>query len=309
VGRTIDLVRAQLLAEAAYPHAESKSSLAPFESLPVETQERVTYVLGERYDALRDWLEAYIAENAAPQPPPPAPEPKRKGRRKKKDQADGQTEPTPEAPQPELDHFFSLIFGEVLSQRGFGFYNDFEAADAAWNLIDSARNFRRAVADKGIVTQPIGREYIEMVEGGVIADQYVRQWQRPASDSVLIAPAYTFLMNNQPVSYQFWLDIGSRGWFERLYQPLTHPYVLSKQWTLGDKWTDEREVETRRDTLYRVLIGLVRRCRTRVYLGLSELGENGYENQGELLQVFNRMLRRLAAEKAEQEDSDASTTA
>ena len=60
---------------------------------------------------------------------------------------------------------------------------------------------------------------------------------------MLIAPAYTFLMNNQPVSYQFWLDIGSRGWFERLYQPLTHPYVLSKQWTPGDKWTDEREFE------------------------------------------------------------------
>ena len=135
----------------------------------------------------------------------------------------------------------------MLSQRGFGFYNDFEAADTAWNLIDSARNFRRAVAN--IVTQPIGQEYVEMVQSGVIANQYVREWQRPAQDSVLIAPAYTFLMNNQPVSYQFWLDIGSRGWFERLYQPLTHPYVLSKQWTPGDKWTDEREFEIRREAL------------------------------------------------------------
>ena len=35
---------------------------------------------------------------------------------------------------------------------------------------------------------------------------------------------------------------------------------------------------------------------------MSELGENGYENQGELLQVFNRMLRRLAAEQAEGQD-------
>jgi hypothetical protein len=296
-GRTIDLVRAQLLAGAAYPHAGSKSNLAPFDSLPIEIQERVTYVLGERYDALRDWLEAYIQVNEAPAPPPVEP-PKGKSRRKKK-----QDEPPPAPPEPELDHFFSLIFGEVLSQRGFGFYNDFEAADAAWNLIDSARKFRRAVADKGIVAQAIGREYIEMVAGGVIANQYIREWQRPAPDSVLIAPAYTFLMNNLPVSYQFWLDIGSRGWVERLYQPLTHPYVLSKQWTLGDKWTDEREYEIRRDTLYRIIIGLVRRCRTRVYLGLSELGENGYENQGELLQVFNRMLRRLAAEQKEKGDA------
>ena len=138
-----------------------------------------------------------------------------------------------------------------------------------------------------------------MVQRGVIADQYVREWQRPAVDSVLIAPAYTFLMNNQPVSYQFWLDIGSRGWFERLYQPLTHPYVLSKQWRVGDQWTDEREQETRRETLYHLMIGLIRRCHRRVYLGLSELGENGHESQGELLQVINRMLRRWAAEKAE----------
>ena len=294
--RSIDLVRAQLLAQEAYPHAASKSGLAPFDSLLLETQERVTYVLGERYDALRQWLEDYIKVNEAPPPPPPEAKPKRK--RKKK----GQPEPVAEAaPQPELDHFFSLIFGEVLSQRGFGFYNDFEAADTAWNLIESARNFRRAVAN--IVTRPIGQEYVEMVQSGVIANQYVREWRRPAQDSVLIAPAYTFLMNNQPVSYQFWIDIGSRGWSERLYQPLTHPYVLSKQWTPGDKWTDEREFEIRRESLYQLLIGLTRRCRKGIYLGMSELGENGYENQGELLQVFNRMLRRLAAEQA-QDDAD-----
>ncbi len=298
--RTIDLVRAQLLAQEAYPHTNSKCGLAPFDSLSVETQERVTYVLGERYDALRQWLEDYIKVNEALlPPPPPAPEAKPKRKRKKKDAP----EPVVEAPpQPELDHFFSLIFGEVLSQRGFGFYRDFEIADTAWNLIESARNFRRAVAT--IVTRPIGQEYVEMVQSGVIANQYVREWKRPDHDSVLIAPAYTFLMNNQAVSYQFWIDIGSRGWSERLYQPLTHPYVLSKQWTPGDKWTDEREFEIRREALYQLLVGLTRRCRKGVYLGMSELGENGYENQGELLQVFNRMLRRLAAEQAQEDKTD-----
>ncbi len=54
----------------------------------------------------------------------------------------------------------------------------------------------------------------------------------------MLAPAYTFLMSNRPVDYQFWLDVGSRGWFERLYQPLTHPYVLSREWPAGQSWTD-----------------------------------------------------------------------
>ena len=35
---------------------------------------------------------------------------------------------------------------------------------------------------------------------------------------------------------------------------------------------------------------------------LQKNGENGYENQGELLQVFNRMLRRLAAGQSEEQD-------
>src|SRR5262249_23554913 len=35
IDRTIDLVRAQLLAQAAYPHAASQSSLAPFDTLPL----------------------------------------------------------------------------------------------------------------------------------------------------------------------------------------------------------------------------------------------------------------------------------
>ena len=289
-GKTLDLVRAQLLAEAVYPDRESKSGLAPFESLAVETQERVSYVIGERYDALRGWLEAYIAEHE--QPPPP-PEPKKKKGRKKKDDA-------PPPADIELDHFFSLIFGEVLSQLGFGFYADFEAARVSSNLIDSARDFRRTLSDKGIAPEgkPIGQEYIEMVGRGLIAAQYLRRWHVGSEDSVLVAPAYTFLMTNTPVEYQFWLDIGNRGWVERLYQPLTHPYVLSKWWEVGTKWTDEQEVAIRKSTLYRLIIGLVRRCRGKIYLGLSDLSENGYESQGELLNSIQRILRRLGKEDA-----------
>ncbi|MBN8636332.1 MAG: ATP-dependent helicase [Anaerolineae bacterium] len=292
-GKTLDLVRAQLLAEAAYPHVESKSGLAPFEVLPIEVQERVSYLIGERYDALRLWIEGYIADHPVPEPPPPPPPDAPKRRRKKKAEAEA-----PPIPEIELDHFFSLIFGEVLSQIGFGMYGDFEAARVTTNLIDSARSFRRSLGGIIPAGKPSGAEYIEMVSGGLIAAQYVRRWQTNAEDSVLIAPAYTFLMNNQPATVQFWLDIGNRGWFERLYQPLTHPYVLSRWWKPGDKWTDEQEVGIRRETLYRLMIGLIRRCRGTIYLGLSQLSENGYESQGELLQAIQRMLRRLGRDQA-----------
>jgi hypothetical protein len=110
---------------------------------------------------------------------------------------------------------------------------------------------------------------------------------------VLFAPAYTFLMNNRPVDIQFWLDAGSSGWWERLYQPLTQPYVLSRRWTQDRPWTDTDETQARSEALHHLTQGLIRRCRHRVYLGLSELGESGHEQKGQLLQVIQRVLRRL----------------
>jgi hypothetical protein len=97
------------------------------------------------------------------------------------------------------------------------------------------------------------------------------------------------------VDVQFWLNVGGQGWAERLYQPLTNPYVLSLQWDEGDKWTDEHEVRVSSEALLRLTLGLVRRCRQKIYLGFSDLGEQGYEQRGALLEAIQRILRRLAA--------------
>ncbi len=101
-------------------------------------------------------------------------------------------------------------------------------------------------------------------------------------------------MRNQPVEVQFWLDIGSQAWSERLYQPLTHPYVLSREWLPGRLWTDADELEAGRAALERLVNGLVSRCRSALYLGLSDLNEQGYEQRGALLRALQRLrIRRL----------------
>jgi hypothetical protein len=134
-----------------------------------------------------------------------------------------------------------------------------------------------------------------MVERGVIAATYVQSWQIEARGAVLMAPAYTFMMANRPVDVQFWLDIGSTSWWERLYQPLTHPYVLSRHWPEGKTWSDEDEFAVRQMALGKLLLGLTRRCRQRIYLGVSDLGEHGYEQRGPLLQAVQRVLRHTPA--------------
>jgi hypothetical protein len=253
----LDLVRAQILADIVYRGRDGDPSLASFEAIKPIAQERITFRLGGRYEHLRLWLEDYR------QGPPEA-----------------------------FDHFLSRLFGELLSQPGYGFHASFDAGRVTATLIESVQKFRWVAGPvleaEGI---PIGREYIEMVRQGVIAAQYVQSWQTQPDGAVLLAPAYTFLMSNRPVDYQFWLDVGSRGWFERLYQPLTHPYVLSRRWTPGRVWTDVDEVQASQEALHRLVLGLLRRCRWKVYLGLSEYSEQGYEQRGPLLKAFWRLLR------------------
>jgi len=267
----MDLVRAQLLAEIVYRVRDGAPTLSSFDHINPDMQERLTFVLGERYALLRTWMENYVVT------PPPLPQ---KGENR-----------------VPLDHFLSRLFGEVLSQEGYGFHNDYDAGEVAANLIESVQKLRWATGEEVVADdKPLGQEYLEMVQDGVIAAQYILGWRLQPEDAVLLAPAYTFLMSNRPVDVQFWLNVGGRGWWERLYQPLTHPYVLSRHWPADAVWSDSDEVETRRDALYRLTRGLIRRCRRQVYLGLSELGEQGYEQKGPLLHAIQRVLRRLPAD-------------
>ena len=164
-------------------------------------QTRVTFELGERYDRLASWLARYREEGGA----------------------------------DAIDIFFKRIFGDLLSRRGFGFHGHIDAGNICMNLVDSARNFRWSLdfLSRYDEAPDLGRDYVTMVDRGVIANYYRRSWEVDDEDCVLIAPAYTFLLANRPVDYQFWLNIGSDGWSRRLYQPLTHPYVLSRGLAAG----------------------------------------------------------------------------
>ena len=299
----LDLVRAHLLAAIAYRVRDGVPVLLPFADIEPAMQERITFLFGGRYEGLRTWLAAQaeqLRRSAVPPPPvpppavPPPPVPPKIG---------GPGGPGGPGPGPGpggpggrgprrgaaagFDHFLSRLFGELLSQPGYGFHRNYDAGEITANLIESARKFRQVASDD------LGREYVQMVQDGVVAAQYVRSWQRQPQDAVLLAPAHTFLMSNRPVMHQFWLDVGGTGWWERLYQPLTHPYVLSRRWTVGAAWTDADEYAARQDALAALVVGLLRRCRVQVHLGLSELGETGSEQRGPLLQAVQRVLREV----------------
>jgi hypothetical protein len=43
-----------------------------------------------------------------------------------------------------------------------------------------------------------------------------------------------------------------------------------------------------------VISGLLHRCKERIYICLSELGEGGFEQRGELLRAFQKVLANSA---------------
>jgi hypothetical protein len=221
----LDPIRAHLLAQIIYRKNSTDFWLAPFDPIQIDVKKRITFELGDRYRQLRDWLVAYGQE-----------------------------------PALHLDHFLSRLFGELLSQPGFGFTRDVDKGEIAATLIESIRKFRWEVGPRLQQEEKnISLEYIRMVQEGVLAAQYLQKWRSQSQPAVLISPATTYLMANHPVRIQFWLDVGARGWWERLYQPLTQPYVLSRSWRRGAVWTDTEEFEANQEALYRLCLGFLRR--------------------------------------------------
>ena len=264
-----DLVRASLLAGAAVPSASEGVMLLPFESLATDLRERITYTIGEAYEGLRNWVEAYAAGEAIP-----------------------------------IDHFFSRAFGELLSQPGYGFHRDgqtrlqadwqtgaIEAGKLVGALVESAARFRQAAS--AMSNADAGKAYRDMVQEGVISAFYAFEWEEPA-DAVLLAPVHTFLLRNRPVRAQFWLDLGSTAWHRRINQPLTNPYILNREWEPGKRrWDDSLERPFELLRLKNAVNGLLRRCTGEAHLFVSSLSATGRDQKGLLLRALSRAARQV----------------
>lgn len=253
-----DYIRADLITQVLF--YASSGNLRSFDPIKKEMQQRITFLIGERFEKLRLWLEENAKDDSL-----------------------------------ELDIFISRLFGELLSQPGYRFHQNYDSAAAVSRLVESARKFRWVMIDNASPQTPdLNKEYIRLVETGIISAQYMSDWEaKNRSGSVLVSPAFSYLMNNRPVRFQFWLDIGSQGWWTRLDQPLTHPYVLNRNWQIGKLWTDMHENTTNQQSLIYIMDGLIRRCREHIFMCTLGVNEQGNEERGALIMSVQTILRKL----------------
>ena len=194
------------------------------------------------------------------------------------------------------------LFDEVLSQPGFSAETDQSRSRLVSQLIESYNKFvaamPRANQDD---TSNYNEDFVDALRSGLISAQYIEDYIQALDDSgVLIAPAMTFLTRNRVVDYQVWLNIGSDGWYRRLEQPLTNPFVLSRNWPKGKKWDADEELKASESLIGKVTSGLITRCRKQILLGFSQYGETGVEEQGLLLRRL-QYLYRVARSEAQRD--------
>jgi len=257
--QNLDLTRANLLAKHALQNTNKSLDLIDFSNFPSKIQARITFIIGNRYQDLINWIRDY--SNSPPQP---------------------------------LDHYLIRLFGEILSQPGYGFHDDFNKGQITEKIIESIRNFRLSVGEVlKLSNTEMGSKYYRMVKTGILANQYPKSWTRRPKDAVYLTPAYTFLLSNTPSDYQFWLDVGSRGWYERIFQPLTNPHVLHRDWETGFPWRDTEEVTYNLQNLSRLSTGLIHRCRKGIIFCLTNTDERGFEQKGLLIQSINKVFNHI----------------
>ncbi|MCE5208891.1 MAG: hypothetical protein LLG42_11360 [Chloroflexi bacterium] len=251
-----DLIRADLLTKIVHRPAVSGEPMIAFSDLPGSTQDRISFIIGERYDQLRNFIENYRDRD-----------------------------------KPSLDVLLTILFNDLLSLPGFGFSTNLDAAATTSHLIESYTNFTNVYSgDRKDLRPDSESTFIDMIQQGVIAAQYLETGEEN-ENAVFLSPAYSFLMGNRPVDYQFWLDVGNLGWWQRLNQPLTQPYVLSRNWNPSEKWTDRHEYETSTNAMHRLVSGLLQRCGKHVTVCITEIDEQGNEQRGPLLKSFQSLVR------------------
>ena len=257
----LDIIRADLIVQTLFSVKNQLEGLRSFDSIAnPKMQDRISFAYGEKIEKLRDYLKDYHKLDVQP-----------------------------------LDIFLSRLFGELLSQIEFGLFNNLEAAQHIAQLIYAIKTFRQfltSVFNMDDVTA--GLEFIKTLEEGLLPSVFLTGQEKP-DNAVLIAPAHTFLMENRPVACQFWLDIGSLGWWERLNQPLTNPYILRRNWQPGALWSYTQDYTANQENMQRVITGLMNRCQKKIYVYSVQINERGSEQRGPLLQAFQALRKRTFA--------------
>ena len=239
--------------------------IRPFASLSEEKRSRIPVSVAERFEILREWIEA-----------------QRKNRTR--------------SPEKIVSEFFT----DILVREGF--VTDQETNLGVSKAADSMAKYREVLdyldsADPSDGFMPGWEDYFRLVGLGMINAKYYEELYAQPEDAVLISLTSAYLSMNRTASYQIWLNVGAPRWWERFYGELTNDAVLSRNWIPDRKWDVLTAAAWNDAHMLRQIRGLLRRCRVQVRAYSSEMNEAGMEQHSKLLYLFSSLARRFQYDK------------
>lgn len=180
----------------------------------------------------------------------------------------------------EIDHFFQLVFGELLAPLS----PTEEDIFACRQMIDSIKKFKNVVGSfKEFEEKELGKDFIDMIYNGTLAAEVLYK-KDDITDNILLSTPYKFLVTPEieSVKYLFLLDISSEGWLKSIAKELSNPYIFSPQWRDEKKWDDELDQNLRKKQLIEFLQSVLSRSKKGVFLVDSYLDSRGWEQEGRL---------------------------
>lgn len=255
-----DPARAALLVDRLYD--EPLGRLQPAAQLPTRYHDRISPALVLRYEQLRQWLETHGG-------------------------------------QYRLDHFLYRLFADLLSLPDFQPDPDVAgAAVCSWLVMLATRLCDAATALHLTTSADIGSAFFNSIEQGLVGSEPPDTGDPPDPNGVRITTLYGFLLHEQPVRWQVWLETAASGWLDIPRQPLSNVFVLAPNWPAQRAWTGIEEYEIRQQLLARILHGLCYRCQDGVILATSELDQTGQRQDNLLWRALESM--RETAERSGQ---------
>lgn len=248
----LDPVRAAILAGQIYDPVEGLIRL-PREMEP-ETVARIGHDMVDLADVLIEWVRDYVVSDLPD--------------------------------REEIDFFFYYLFDQILTRPDYfltGSVRSHAAAVADW-LIRMASRIKELVPaqTEGEVARSVGDLFVNGIYNGLVTADPPASGTSDTDDGIFIGSLQAFLLDEQEVAVQVWLETASSGWWDLPRQPLSNPFVLNSQWKSGDIWTLEDDVRMRDQLLTNIITGLCGRCKRGVVLAMSELDRRGQRQDGPL---------------------------
>lgn len=268
--KDLDPMRGQLIVGGMFRERKQDDQdpiaydIRPFASLSDEKKQRIPALIAERFEFLRNWIEAQ-RKNKAISP----------------------------------DRIVSQFFTDVLVRDGFR--TDAETNLGIRKVADSMAKYKAVLDYMETVGradfQLDWTDYFTMVGLGMVNAKYYEEIYAQPEGSVLISLTSAFLSMNRIADYQIWLNVGAPRWWERFYGELTNDAVLSRFWPPEKKWDALTSGAYNDAHMVQQICGLLRRCRVQVRAYASELSEAGMEQKSKLLYLFSQLTRRFKFDK------------